>query len=433
MGLLSLFRKDFKALKQRGDRYAAEGQWALARGEYEDALARYQGGDDAARDAVKAALQNAGTELYGLHVRQGDAAWDAELDEEALDHYRMALSLVTDAKERARLEKRVAEILEGDEHRRANADAMAFEEQEATEDAFNAENPDERFELLLEGTPEEVADHYLELGPEFRDAFLVMHDGDAKEALARFDRLLKADAPDPYVQLERGRALLVLERFDEAVRALRAYCAVIEDDPAALRMLADALHGLKRHDEALAVLEDVRAQRPDDVESHVALGQHHLAVKDWDDGVEAIAVGLEQVPYPLKRIPLWRTMGQLLLGKGDEKGAIGAWEKVLEAEWEIDNETGELHFDRETAWLLTGLYAKRKEELQRAMDLVKALELAGADEERWQLLLRRGQLLFLMGDQEEAREALLRARATAPEAGDQRALLEKLLAQLDGG
>jgi len=64
------------------------------------------------------------------------------------------------------------------------------------------------------------------------------------------------------------------------------------------------------------------------------------------------------------------------------------------------------------------------------MDLLVALERGGADEQRWQLLLRRGQLELLLGHPEEAREALMRARATAPEAGEERAALEKLLGQL---
>jgi hypothetical protein len=435
MGILGLFRKDFRKLREAGDRYVTEKQWGLARAEYQTALERWQAADgDDARAAVERGLAAATDELYAVQVRQGDAAYAAELDDEALDHFRTALGLTADAARRTALEAKIEKILEGDEVRLANAEAMADEEREATEDAFYAEDPDERFSLLLEGSPEEVRERYLELGPEFRDAYLLLHGTDAKEdtkeALARFDRLLKADEPEPLVQLERGRALLILERHEEAERALTAYNDAQPDDPNGLRLLAEALQGRKKWDEALEVLEDVRALKPDEVESHVALAMHHLTQKEWDDGLAVVGIGMEHVPYPVRRIPLWRAMGALFAGKGEEESAITAWEKGIEAEWEVDNDTGELHFDRECAWLLTGMYAKRKEHLDRAMDLLVALERGGADEQRWQLLLRRGQLEILLGHPEEAREALMRARATAPESGEERAALEKLLAQL---
>ena len=40
MGILDLFRKDFKKLREAGDREIAAGNWAMARADYQAALER---------------------------------------------------------------------------------------------------------------------------------------------------------------------------------------------------------------------------------------------------------------------------------------------------------------------------------------------------------------------------------------------------------
>ena len=424
LGLLDrLLGRSFEALRGRGDRLFERGEYGLARMEYQAAVGR-AAADEAGRAAVEERLRACNATLFSARTQRAAALEDGGHGEEAAQLYREALELAGDDGEREQAFLAIRRV-----EARLEAEAAAEDEPLEAEGAdFLGDCVEDRLELhLLALDDDELAAEYRSLGPELAAAFVALEEGRGEEAVGPLEALLAEGAP-LLVRRELGRALALVARAGEAVPHLRAWLDEAPEDVPALHALADALaeaEGLQAAVDALAPALDAR---PDAVTLRLRLAELLLAQEEAGEAIELLEEGVAEAPGT---ISLHRALGVARAAAGNSDGARAAWETALSLRWRLDNDTGELEFDRESAWFLAQLMLARKADAHRALDLISALALSGDEGERPGLLVAKAQAHGLLGDRDAARQALVTARTLAgedDEAGRKR--IDELLAQL---
>ena len=97
-----------------------------------------------------------------------------------------------------------------------------------------------------------ASDSRLEAAREAASALLLATTGRPEQAVNHFDRALKATGGDAATWFNKGRALLELQRFSEALQCLDRAMEMDPNDPEIWINRGSALGGLARHDEELA-------------------------------------------------------------------------------------------------------------------------------------------------------------------------------------
>lgn len=225
--MLGLFRKKFSKLAAKGDRCFQRDEVGLARAEYMAALLAFRDGDDPAERArVEARLAEVTIRVARNQLDEAKRHLKASM-------FDRAFSIL----------ESVEELAEGrDEALRAEADALlsAMESGEIGEETFAGEDEDEEpaepeedpgmeLELLIQTLPEARQEAYRAAGPDFRDGYLALNDGDAEAALASF---LKAPQ-SPWRAYEIARAHGVIGDNDAATAAFTEAAEGLDDTQAA--------------------------------------------------------------------------------------------------------------------------------------------------------------------------------------------------------
>ncbi len=424
MGLLDrVLGRTFEALRDKGDRLFARGDPGLARIEYRAALRR-EGADERARAAVEERLRECGDRL--LDRRLARAA-----DMEALGHLEEADTTLREALELAGTGPRREEVfatLRRVEARQAGGEGEEDEPLAAEGDEFLGDSVGERFELhLLALDDEERAEEYRRLGPAFAEAYVAIEEGEGAGAVDSLETLL-AEEDSPLVRRELGRALLLADRPADAIPHLRATVDAAPDDVSAVHSLAEALVAEEEVEAAVSLVRDTLEEDPAATSLRIMLGELLVAHDQAGEAADVLADGLEEEP---RSIPLHRVLGIARAAAGDAEGAREAWEGALGLRWVLDNDTRELVFDRESAWLLAQLLLGSETDPNKALDLVSALAISAEVAERPGLLVAKARAHRLLGDAAAAREALVTARSLLPaDEAEARARVDEALAEL---
>jgi tetratricopeptide (TPR) repeat protein len=162
-------------------------------------------------------------------------------------------------------------------------------------------------------------------GPRLLEGEILLERGFSGEALERFDAVLSVATVSPASKLAarvgRARALLTLERREEAIEAARAAEGV--GGPASL--LGRALLGANRPEEAVAAFE--RALKRGETGSFwvTAYGQALLALDRLDEAEQVLRLVLDREPSAEGQVGLART----LQARGDRAGARAAYAEAV--------------------------------------------------------------------------------------------------------
>lgn len=404
----SLFRKRFAKLVARGDRLAAQGELGLARGEYAVALQAFREGDDPAERArVEARLTEIHRELARRQLEDGRRYAGARLWDQARHAFEAARDLARGHDEAAtkEAEEALANLEEAAERARLAAEAEDEEPEDAPPD------PDAEMELLIQTFPEDRIAAYRALGPDFRDGYLALHDGDGAAALAAFDRV---EADEPWLDYERGRALLLQDRPADAVAAFRRAAERIDGEAAPpvvadLALAAIAAGELETAEAAVdrfAALEGERSREALTlrVELERAAGRH-------DDAIARVRRFLADHPSDAA---MWRALGTLQEEAERPEAAIEAYEQVMKLRWRFDPQRRIIQLDPAATSRLARLLIDRGERLDRALELVNALDLLTPPGDKWGIALLRADALRAAGRADEAAGVLDAALESLP-------------------
>ncbi len=126
--------------------------------------------------------------------------------------------------------------------------------------------------------------------------FAYLETGRAAQAVTAFERARALDAGNLSVVSYLGQALIVAREFDRALAAVRPARAGAPADVRLARVEADALRGLGRVDDGLAVLKPLAAGPSASEDGVAVLAEYYAAAGRHADAAAVLVKGLEAFP-----------------------------------------------------------------------------------------------------------------------------------------
>lgn len=311
------------------DRAVSKARAALERGEWAEALRRIEAvlerpiEDGALRQEAEAVRARARAGLVDLNRRNARECAAAGEWGPALESLDVALENCDDPalrreieSERHRYQIRAGRAASRDERPRAPAAAVAGMPAGLDDDGGPQQDPfgDEvdRFELYLASLAPEAAQLFEAAAenPRFREACLMLEDGDGKGATRAFSELLKERPEDPLLLFQRGRARMLTADLPgaaqdlQAVRSAWGFAAL--DAAGHLHvgiLLAEVYHALGRLDDAEAILAAAVEERGEDPDLWVLLGRTRVLRQDPEGALAAADRVLALAPPAHRRLP----------------------------------------------------------------------------------------------------------------------------------
>ncbi len=415
----TLFGRDWRKFKARGDDHLKDEEWGRARGAFQEALRLFDG-QEAERATVEAQLAVANERLLRMHLGEAERFIDQDMMEKAAEHLQTALDFVSGAEQREDVLARISRLGAS----LAPDPAMAPQDESVgLDDPFDEV---ETFLVHLSNLSPEQADAYETFGEGFRKAYLAMMSGQWEQAEALLMPIYERDSDNTFLQYELGRLRLGQERFAEAEALLSQAC---EKSPDSIPMRHDRIRALWQLEDFATAERMVEAafEIDDELLDNFAIaGETCLRSGEYENGVEIVEAGIALYG---QSIALHRLLGKLEGARKNHRSALDAFETALRLRWRFDYETGQLNFDIESAWLAANLYLATRINLPRAEELFRAM-LASSDEGgRLAYLVGAGQAMMLQGDKKGARDFLVEAASMAPEGSE---VLDRIKAIMEG-
>ncbi|PLX97346.1 MAG: hypothetical protein C0622_13315 [Desulfuromonas sp.] len=218
-------------------------------------------------------------------------------EEQAVDHIQLALEQVCDPELRAEIEA----FADSDAPVVPQVPKAAKPVQAAScascatpvmSDEFVAPDDEElQLELILTSYPPELAERYLAKSALFREAFLLSHSGEDKEARKLWDKVLVAERDELYA-FEFGSLLARAGQLAKARKLLEKALSVQPGFLFALDALIPVLIGLKAFAEAETLLQQGLAQGINPAYCHAQLMQLYARQGQLESAVEQADAGL---------------------------------------------------------------------------------------------------------------------------------------------
>jgi hypothetical protein len=251
----------------------------------------------------------------------------------------------------------------------APVEEIPQEEGEAGEEYYG-DDPGEIFEVYLQTLPEKQAEAYRTLGEPFRDGFLLIQEGKAREALERFAAAGEAQEVQPYFRLERAQALLLDEQSVEALRDLDAMEIPEEVRRRVAEMRTILLERLGRHEDAEA--EAARIWEQDkDADAAILYGELLVDHSRFDRALEIV----KPFVHPGRPQPdVDRLAARAYAGTGKTREARDLLERAVESYFQ--GPVGMRDAPQFPLWAvreLLALYVAQKEEPEKVRSLVQHL------------------------------------------------------------
>jgi tetratricopeptide (TPR) repeat protein len=310
MFLSKFFKKDHSHyLTQAGKHLAAE-RYADARVDFQEALKRCPA--DAAQDCaqIRQGLDRAGNGLGELNLHEAERSYTAGELQKALDHFELAAELAVDETLRSRA---LAGIEKLQQESPAPQAAPSVQKSHggsscasckdsgshgtAQEEPTDAHLSDEdRFFLMVQPLPGELAARYAGLGEKFRQAYLLIHDGDDAKALPILQQMLVSDEND-IVIYEVALIMYRSQRLHECETLLQRSLAINASNSASYLALVHLQAESGRFPEAIANVErmmelGILSDQTQFMlgELYEAAGDEALAFDAWSKSLEFPAV-----------------------------------------------------------------------------------------------------------------------------------------------
>jgi tetratricopeptide (TPR) repeat protein len=225
MGLFNFFiPKSFEDMEAKADRLAQANDLGLAKLEYEKSLERLHStsGVDVAQhqDRINAKIRNTCETLAQQHVDMAKDLVVAQCAPEAAE----LLSLARDLSNNRHLHQDIDNIEHQIESQNEIIDPLTFISEPADPEAFNPEDEDGYFQILLSTMPDEIQSDYLALGKRFQTGYLALNQGEFALAAELLGQVVAEQGDHiTYAHLELANAYLNLGQIDTAADLLEEF------------------------------------------------------------------------------------------------------------------------------------------------------------------------------------------------------------------
>lgn len=352
--------------------------------------------DDAEREVAIAKKSELTHEIYGQALEQAKNFIRCHNNEAAQNAIDRAARHVQTDEERDALNQLI------EKGRQIEAEEKVVDEHVEGEDRVTGLDTSDKWNLYVTGLPFDKAQHYDELGEEFKKAWISLQEGLFVEAIEGLEAIYKTRTDDPYVMLELGRAYYGKGDLDKADEILKRADEARQDIETKL-LRAEIQWALKRFDTAEEVLQAAHDLDPDNNSVLARIAQHGLIAHDFESGIPAIEALVEKLPND---VSVQRLAGRIYLESGDDDKALEAYETVNRLYWQVHPQTKQLTFDKNAAAAAAGIYVKKGENYPRALELMDAIRANSKGEEHIAVCIQMADVYEKM-DKKNRRDELL--------------------------
>ena len=244
------------------------------------------------------------------------------------------------------------------------------------------------------------AQHFDELGVDFKKAWVALQEG-------QFDEAHKKFGDDADVLVELARAYQGKGEFDKALPFAAKASEKSPTDIDTLLLHTQILWSLKKLDEAEGVLQKAYDLEPDNNNVLAMVAQQGLLTKEYESAIAAVEQLIENAP---KDISVRRLAARIYLESGDEEKALESYETVNRIFWQVDPRTKKITFDQNSAVAAASLYYfKRGENLDRAVELLDTVRAETKDEAHVAICMQLAEVYDKMGKKAKREEVYTEA------------------------
>ena len=225
MGLFNIFQpKKFTDIEAKADRLVQSNDLGLAKLEYEKSLERLL--STAAKDAsehqdrIEDKIRKTCETLAHQHLDMAQDLVAANCPTEAAE----LLSLARDLSRNDQLHRGIDRLAEQIASQSDTLDQFTFVTESPDPDAFNQEDEDGYYQILLSTMPEEIQAEYRALGRRFQSGYLALNQGDFGLAVELLGQVVAEHGEQvTYAHLELANAQLNTGQTDEAADLLEVF------------------------------------------------------------------------------------------------------------------------------------------------------------------------------------------------------------------
>ncbi len=268
------------------------------------------------------------------------------------------------------------------------------------------------FEIYLISLPDETQDLYRTLGDDFATGFIAIHEGEGEKAISLLEKALKVHPDTEEISLELGRAHLFCNHVEQAITHLERF---YRKNPAHIDgtfSYAEALATGNRKAEAVSVMESLHKAHAGTAKVMKGLGDYYAINEQWERAIALYedALKCEEISPTVNKAAVLNALGKAQLAAGHKEDSAHTLESLMKAYWRFDNDSGSLQFDREGAWILAGLYLDEGKKLDRALDLLHAIDHQSTGSEKLFVSVKLAQAYYAKGLTDEGQKFASRAK-----------------------
>ena len=185
-----IFGRDYRHYLEKGERYFRDERYADARHAFQEALLKADGNAEDVRSSIQLKLAETGNQLGLLNLAEAEHALGMGNSLKAEEHLDLVLELTTDTGLRDKALRLRASLSSNEEECPPPGPAVKYcggcsqpadPEPGDMPSSLDHLSDHERFELLIQTLPEELALRYEALGDTFAKGYLLIHDGKDQE------------------------------------------------------------------------------------------------------------------------------------------------------------------------------------------------------------------------------------------------------------
>jgi tetratricopeptide (TPR) repeat protein len=259
-----IFGRDCRQLKEKGDRYLADGRFADARHAYEEALEKIPAGDEGEvlRAMLNTGMTAAGNGLAEMNIEEARLYLNQENRAKAQEYLELAMQLAEDGAVREKAENLmrgmdsppVISPVKMEHGHHGCSSCNSAQHQDMTDNTEESLSLEDRFHLLTQALPGELANRYANLGEKFAYGYIELHEGNLDAAFQTFTDLTAIERENDILLYELGALTFRKGDVAEAERLFKTSVEINPFNPLTHLGLAQLLIFTKRLDEALTEL-----------------------------------------------------------------------------------------------------------------------------------------------------------------------------------